>query len=396
MIHRLLISCALSVLLLVACQRRSPSAYSLSADYPVYYAQDMETLWASFENRTAEKGAGGKENRGAKGHAFDRIEAGDSCVLLSVTGPGVIRRIWLTVNDRSPEMLRSLKLKMYWDDMPVPAVSAPLGDFFCHGLSQMTTFENCYFSSPEGRSMNVIIPMPFKISAKILIVNESDRMLQNLFYDVDLTKIPKWDDRMMYFHTYWNRENPTVLGQDYTILPDIKGKGRFLGVNVGVVADSAYKNTWWGEGEVKFYIDGDTDYPSLCGSGTEDYIGTGWGQNRFVNMYQGCPLADPQNRMWTFYRFHVPDPVFFKHSCRVALQQIGGSYYEDVLKLYQDSVPLIPVTVNLTEDKLLFKLMESNPHMKMDDPNFPKGRHWVNFYRQDDVSSTAYFYLDKP
>jgi hypothetical protein len=368
---------------------------SLKTDYPVYYAQNMETMWVSFENQFAEKGMGGRENKGAKGHAFGRIEAGDSCVLLSVRGPGIIRRMWLTVNDRSPEILRDLRLKIYWDNMSFPAVSVPLGDFFCHGLSRMAIFENCFFSSPQGRSMNTIIPMPFRKSAKVILVNESDRILRNIFYDIDFTRIQTWDARMLYFHCYWNHENPTTLGRDYTILPEIKGKGRFLGVNVGVIADSIYHNTWWGEGEVKFYIDGDTDYPSLCGTGTEDYIGTGWEQSRFVNYYQGCPLSDPKNRMWTFYRFHVPDPVFFQRSCRVTLQQIGGSYYEDVLKLYRDSVPLIPVTVNLVEKGLL-KLLELEMPLNMEAPDFPKGKHWVNFYRQDNVSSTAYFYLDQP
>jgi hypothetical protein len=380
------------ILLFTACVRQPV----LQENDAVYLSSDDETAWVGFENPTGNKGMGGTENNGGKGHAFDQVLAGDSCELLSIKGPGMIRRIWMTVNDKRPEMLRLLRIKFYWDDETIPAVSVPLGDFFCNGLGRMTSFENCFFSNPEGRSMNSIIPMPFCKSARVVLVNESGKDIKNVFYDIDLTRLKKWDKSMLYFHSYWNRENPTALGKDYTILPEIKGKGRFLGVNVGIIADSAYRSTWWGEGEVKMYLDEDDHYPTLCGTGTEDYIGTGWGQGRYVNRYQGCLIADPENRMWTFYRFHVPDPVFFKTSCKVTLQQIGGSNSDEVLALYKAGVPLIPVTVNLVEKGML-KLLETNPPLSMDDPEFPKdGTRWVNFYRQDDVSSTAYFYLDKP
>lgn len=357
----------------------------------IYMKQQDQSTWASFENPTGEKGAAGQINKGAKGHPSDRILAGDSVEMLNIRGAGVIQRIWMTVSDRSPEMLRGLWLKMYWDDAFIPAVSAPLGDFFCNGLSMMTAFENCFFSNPEGRSLNCIIPMPFKTAARIVLVNLSGKNLQQLFYDVDLIRLKKWDNDMLYFHSHWNRENPTTLGQDYTILPEIRGEGRFLGVSAGVRTDSVYRRTWWGEGEVKIYIDGDKDFPSLCGTGTEDYIGTGWGQGRFAHTYQGCLLAG-RNRQWSFYRFHVPDAVLFSKSCRVTMQQIGGSDYAEVLELWRQKAPLIPISVNITEEARQIGLFDEP--MPLDDPAFPKG--WVNFYRQDDVSSVAYFYLDRP
>jgi len=358
----------------------------------IYMKRQDQTAWVSFENRTGEKGVAGQTNKGAKGYPADRIAAGDSCELLNISGAGVIQRIWMTLNSRSPEMLRGLWLKMYWDNASVPAVSAPLGDFFCNGLSMMTAFENCFFSNPEGRSMNCIIPMPFKTAARIVLINRSGRDLGSFFYDIDLIRLKKWDNNMMYFHSYWNRENPTELGHDYTILPETKGEGRFLGVSVGVRTDSIYQNTWWGEGEVKIYLDGDKDYPTLCGTGSEDYIGTGWGQGRFVNMYQGCLIAG-KDRCWTFYRFHVPDEVLFSKSCRVTLQQMGNDVYEKVLELWKKKIPLIPVSLYLVEEQRLVKLLDE-PKPSFDDPEFPHG--WVNFYRQDDVSSVAYFYLNKP
>ncbi|MDR3260352.1 MAG: DUF2961 domain-containing protein [Tannerella sp.] len=370
----------------------SVMACTRSPQKEIYMKQQNQSAWVSFENRTGEKGAAAQENKGAKGHPADRIAAGDSCELLQIKGPGIINRIWITVNDRSPEMLRALWIRMYWDDASTPAVSAPLGDFFCNGLSIMTDFENCFFSNPEGRSMNTIVPMPFRTAARIVLVNTSSKDLTHVFYDIDLTRLKKWDKDMLYFHCYWNRENPTTLGKDYTVLPETKGEGRFLGVSMGIQADSIYKHTWWGEGEMKFYLDGDSDFPSLCGTGTEDYIGTAWGQGRFCNRYQGCLTADGPKRLWSFYRFHVPDPILFSESCKVTLQQIGGSGRDEVLELYRANVPLIPITVDVSAEGRFIRLLDDP--LSMDDSAFPDA--WVNFYRQDDVSSAAYFYLNQP
>ena len=359
----------------------------------VYLKQEGQTAWTSFENLSGEKGKGALENKGAKGHAFDRIMAGDSCILLDMKGPGIINRIWLTVNDRSPEMLRALKIRIYWDNAATPAVSAPLGDFFCNGGATMTAFENCFFSNPEGKSMNSSIPMPFRTAARVVVVNESTKNLTHLFYDINLTRLKNWNPDMLYFHCYWNRENPTTLGKDYTVLPETKGEGRFLGVCFGVYDNPVYKGNWWGEGEMKFYLDGDKEHPSLCGTGVEDYLGTAWGLGAYSHRYQGCPIAG-KNKLWSFYRFHVPDPVLFSESCRVTLQQIGGGPYEKVLELYKTQVPMIPVTVDQADEWKFYNLLEPEKPLAMDDPDFPKA--WVNFYRQDDVSSTAYFYLNRP
>ena len=117
----------------------------------------------------------------------------------------------------------------------------------------------------------------------------------------------------------------TTLQKDYEFLPKVEGRGRFLGVSVGMIADTKqYFKSWWGEGEAKYYIDGDTNNPTLSGTGTEDYIGSAWGQARFINMYQGCPVADHNNMHYSFYRFHVPDPVYFNKDIRVTMQQIGN------------------------------------------------------------------------
>jgi hypothetical protein len=243
------------------------------------------TRWSSFENPAGAKGVGGMENEGAKGHAFDDIAAGASRTLMDVTGSGRVTRIWLTIADRSPKMLRSLRIDMYWDDAKMPAVSAPLGDFFGVGLGRRVRFETALFSDPEGRSFNCSIPMPFRTAAKIVITNESDKRLSHLFYDVDYLLTDEPDTEALYFHAHWRRERPNTLGEDFAVLPKVDGAGRFLGCNVGVVTDPVYGRAWWGEGEAKIYLDGDGAHPTLVGTDAEDYIGAAWGLGKYNHLH---------------------------------------------------------------------------------------------------------------
>lgn len=358
----------------------------------LFHYQEIETRWNSFENPTSGKGTGGMENKGAKGHPYDILKSGESKVLLDFTGMGIITRMWFTIQDRSPEMLRSLKIEMFWDDKEKPAVSAPFGDFFGNGLGRMVAHENALFSNPEGRSFNCFIPMPFKTGAKVMITNESDTDLNMLFYDIDFIKIKEWNDAYLYFHCFWNRDTATTPGADYTILPKVEGKGRFLGVSFGVIANPVYQKSWWGEGEVKMYIDADRELPTLVGTGTEDYIGTAWGQGKFNNQYTGCLVADTERDHWTFYRFHIPDPIMFKNDLNVAIQTMGGNQKEKVIEMIEAGVPLIPVSIQ--EGQIFQGLMDSIPPVDLKNDNLMSG--WTNFYRSDDWSSTAWFYLDKP
>ncbi len=365
---------------------------------PVALAQDLhilpdgvETRWVSFENPTAAPGAGGSENRGAKGHAFDMLEPGGSFVLADIEGAGIIQRMWLTVRQRSPQMLRAIKLEMFWDGADSPAVAAPLGDFFSMGLAEMVPFENALFSSPEGRSFNFVIPMPFRTGARVVITNEGDRTTE-VFYDINYITVEELPDNALYFHTHWRRENPSRLGEAFEILPRIEGSGRFLGTNVGLITNPAYGDTWWGEGEIKVYLNGDDNLPTLVGTGTEDYIGTGWGQGTFINDYQGCTVADHETRHWAFYRYHVSDPVYFRSGIRVTLQQMGGAMLAQLRELVENGAKLQPISA--AGPQAFVKLLELDPIPDLFDEDFPPG--WVNYYREDDVSATAYFYLDQP
>ena len=370
-----ILSAALATLAPIGVQ---PVAAQVTPAPPLYQLPEgVETRWASPENPSGARGQAGRAGGGRKGAPTIAIRAGASAVLAEARGTsGTVRRIWMTFGDRSPRMLRSLRIDMYWDGAKTPAVSAPLGDFFGIGLGRTAVFESALFSNPEGRSFNSIVPMPFRTGMRIVLTNESGADLPELFYDVDYTIGDRHPPGVLYFHAHWRRENPTKLEQDYEILPRISGKGRYLGTNVGVLVNrEEYFNTWWGEGEVKIYLDGDTELPTLAGTGAEDYIGTAWGQGQYAQLYQGSPVADEGRMQWAFYRYHIPDPVYFRRDVRVTIQQIG--YLADHSR----------GGIMRTQRRLI-RAGEGDVAMDLAQDG--------KFERSDDYSSCAYFYLDRP
>lgn len=314
--------------------------------------------------------------------------------MADVRGAGTIDRFWLTIDDRSPETLRALKLDIYWDGAATPAVSVPLGDFFLHGAGEMVPMETALFASPEGRSFVSYVPMPFRKSARMVLTNEGAKRV-NIFYDVDFRTVKAQPADALYFHAWWHRERATRPGEDFQILPRISGRGRFLGASISVLTNPAYEKSWWGEGEVKVRLDGDRDHASLVGTGTEDYIGTAWGQGAYVNRFQGSPVASWEGGggRWSFYRFHIPDPVWFHHDAAVSIVVMGGAPRPDVLRFIKNGAPLIPVTVD-TGDRAAGFWQLLGTGTPVTDPKLPDA--WTNFYRSDDVSAVAYFYLDRP
>lgn len=341
----------------------------------------VQTRWATAENQKGLKGGACVGNDGRKrSAALHALQAGESFTMAEVEGvSGMLRRIWITLMDRRPKMLRGIRLDIYWDGAQTPAVSAPLGDFFCQGPGRMATFENVFFSNPEGRSFNCCVPMPFQTGMKVVVTNETDDNAKLFFYEVDYTTGDAHEPGTLYFHAHWHRENPTALRRDFEILPLLKGRGRFLGANLGVIGNTeVYFKTWWGEGEVKVYLDGDTGHPTLSGTGTEDYIGTAWGQGVFSHAYQGCPLADEEKMQYSFYRFHVPDPVYFQEDIRVTIQQIGCCWTKEQIAQLRDSG---------------IRLFQGDEPLDMD---AVAARGFGIFERSDDWSSCSYFYLDQP
>ncbi len=344
---------------------------------------DLQTRWYTYENQQAEKGEGGMSRFGRKGAPAVGVPKGTSLTLLEAEGSGTVRRIWATLFYRNPQALRGLKIEAYWDGATTPAIQAPFGDFFCHSLGQMCTFENDCFASPEGRSFNCYIPMPFRKSAKIILINDSDQD-NGIYYDIAVTQGDAHGDDMLYFHSYWRRENYTTLRQDMTILPRVEGRGRFLGCNLGVRLHPSMTNFWWGEGEVKVYLDGDTDHPTLCGTGTEDYIGTGYGQGLYSHRHVGNPFVGKNNDAYGFYRFHIPDPVYFHNDMRVTIQVMGGPSYQAMLDALKKDPSLRFMKAGQGDEYYTREELEAEPH-----------RAEV-MERIDDHCATAYWYMDEP
>ena len=338
----------------------------------------VETRWFSFENPGGVKGEGGKTNLGRKGAPARSIKAGETVTLADAKGPGVIRRMWCTVRG-NPQFLRGLVIRMYWDGQKNPSVEAPLQDFFGIPFARQVAFESALFSNPEGRSFNCFVPMPFRRSALIQITNESPTVVPDFFYDIDATVGDRLPDDLAYFHARYRRENPTRLKQDFEVLPEVTGKGRYLGANIGIRPIGVYKEpVWFGEGELKIYLDGDKANPTLVGTGTEDLVGSAWGLGEFNHLYQGCLLSEKEDRVWGFYRYHIPDPVYFQKSVKVTLQQISGASGTDLTKLREADRPELVRT-----------------HRPFD-PSAYGQSPWENFEAPQDVCATAYWYQTLP
>ncbi|OGF99140.1 MAG: hypothetical protein A2Z86_11925 [Candidatus Glassbacteria bacterium GWA2_58_10] len=338
----------------------------------------VHTRWFSFENLTGEKGQGGQTNQGRKGAPARPIKAGEKVTLAEINGPGVIRRIWLTLRGK-PEVLSGMVLRIYWDGQDYPSVEAPLQDFFGVPFARQVAFQSCFFSNPEGRSFNCFIPMPFGLKARVEVENQSPVDAGSLFFDIDCTTGDNLPEDLAYFHARWRRENPTVPKKDFQVLPKVSGRGRYLGCNVGVRAvDGFGEPVWFGEGELKVYLDGDREFPTLVGTGTEDLVGSAWGLGAFNHLYQGCLLTAQQSGVWGFYRYHPADPIYFHQDLRVDLQQMSGAMANEILQnIKPEDYP---------------ELVDS--HKKFDPAVIKEG--WHNFEAPQDVCATAYWYQTLP
>lgn len=342
--------------------------------------QGVETRWISFENPSGAKGEGAKAADGRKGSFYRAVKPGEMLTLADIQGPGVIRRFWATVRG-VPEHLRGIVLRVYWDGQAVPSVEAPLQDFFGVPFARQVKFESAFFSNPEGRSLNCLIPMPFLKRARVTVENQSPRECEALAFDIDYTVGDRLPPDLAYFHAHYRRENPSTPKRDFEILPRVTGKGRYLGANIGVRTVGDYQHPiWFGEGEIKIYLDGDREWPTLAGTGTEDLVGSAWSMSKFSNQYQGCLLSEKEDGLWAFYRYHVPDPIYFRKDIRVTLQQIAGASLKQMRELIKpENYP------ELTET-----------HRRFDPAAYSDPRKWLNFEVPQDVCATAYWYQTLP
>lgn len=292
------------------------------ADQPYILDVPIVSRSISFENPTGAPGEGGRAasplGPGRKGAPSRLLEAGETVTLCDIEGPGAIRHIWLTTNPE-PEALLGLVIRAYWEGQEHPAIEASVGNFFgvSHGMVHGQAYQSAVHSVNSEAGMNIWLPMPFAKRARFTLENKST-VSRPVFYNIDYTLGDAPAEPFGRLHVLFRRENPTTLGSDFEILPRREGRGRYVGCVLGV---RPYAPDWWGEGEVKVYLDGDDKHPTIVGTGTEDYIGHSWGVQPATYMYGGASLL-PDGRV-SFYRWHLRDPIYWKESIRVTIQQIG-------------------------------------------------------------------------
>lgn len=302
--------------------------------------KNIRSFSLTAENPTGEKGKGGMATEGTmayqarelgqgwKINPYINIEGGKKANIACVSGQGAIRHIWIT--DSASEG-RQMILRIYFDGHTNPAVEAPLSDFFASARysdhRNLTSLAICV--NPK-KAMNCYFEMPYRTGFRIEIENLSADT-RFVFYQIDCEEKEIPEDSL-YFHAQFRRTNPLPYKQPYTILDGITGCGQYVGT---YLYWGPKNNGWWGEGEVKFYIDGDTDFPSVCGTGTEDYFcgaynfDVGGKYSEFSTPYSGMHKVDTTDgayrsqRYFNMYRWHINDPVYFKKDIRVTVQALG-------------------------------------------------------------------------
>ncbi|MBN2289688.1 MAG: DUF2961 domain-containing protein [Candidatus Glassbacteria bacterium] len=333
---------SLSPIFIAAGLQAQKSAFDgLSTDMQnLFLLSNAKTRSISPENFTGEKGKGGMATEGTNERAARGLGQGwkvspsvdiDSCstlTLAEIQGPGAIQHIWMTVTGH----WRHTILRIYWDGETEPSVECPVGDFFACGWGKYAQVNSLPVTVNPGSAFNCYWVMPFRKSCKVTMENLADRDIR-VYYQVDYALAPVPEDAA-YFHAQFRRSNPLPYKTDYTIVDGIRGWGHYVGTYMcwGV------NNTgWWGEGEIKFFMDGDKKFPTICGTGTEDYFCGSYNfENHEIRQYQefstpytGLPqvirpdgVYNSQQR-FGLYRWHITDPVRFEKDLRVTIQALG-------------------------------------------------------------------------
>jgi hypothetical protein len=325
----------------------------------LYRLSDARTRSISPENFSGEKGRAGmadpadkdKPNTANASHAardlgmgwkvnpFIRIKPGETFTMAEIEGPGAIQHIWMTPTGN----WRFSILRIYWDDETEPSVECPVGDFFGMGWNQYAHLVSSAICVNPGSAFNSYWVMPFRKKCRITMENINVEDAMTLYYQVDytLTEVPS---DAGYFHAQFRRSNPNETSV-YTLVDGIKGKGQFVGV---YLAWGVNNNGWWGEGEIKFYMDGDTKFPTICGTGTEDYFCGSYNFDRegkyteFCTPYSGLvQVIRPDGtyksqQRFGLYRWHIMDPVRFEKDLKITIQDLGWHLGGRYLKQQSD------------------------------------------------------------
>jgi len=293
------------------------------------------------ENFTGEKGKGGMATDGTgaacardlgvgwKISPSVRIAPGETRTLADVRGSGAIQHIWMTLTGH----WRHSILRIYWDDQETPSVECPAGDFFACGWGQYAQISSLAVCVNPGSAFNCYWEMPYRSGFRMTMTNIAAQEM-TLYYQITFTETDVPDD-LAYFHAQFRRVNPLPYKQVYTILDGVRGQGQYVGA---YMAWGVNNNGWWGEGEIKFYIDGDDEYPTICGTGTEDYFCGSYnfdvgkdqgGYREFTTPYSGLAQVIRPDGLYRsqmrfgMYRWHMTDPIRFERDLRVTIQALG-------------------------------------------------------------------------
>jgi len=319
----------------------------------LYRLSDAKTRSISPENFTGAKGQGGRAATGTGQNASRDlglgwkvspsiiIKAGQTAVVADIEGPGAIQHFWLTPTG----LWRFSILRIYWDDEKTPSVEVPVGDFFGQGWGETALLNSIPVTVNPGSAFNSYWQMPFRKKCRITLENIDEKDMY-LYYQVDytLTDVPS---DAAYFHAQFRRQNPTTYKVPYTILDGVKGRGQYVGTYLAWGVNSS---DWWGEGEIKFFLDGDGQFPTINGTGTEDYfLGSYNFENKKTHQYQeySTPYAGlhqvirpdglyHSQQRFGMYRWHIPDPIRFTQDLRVTIQALGWRYNGRYLPLQDD------------------------------------------------------------
>ncbi|MFC2142275.1 glycoside hydrolase family 172 protein [Acidobacteriota bacterium] len=297
------------------------------------------------ENFTGEKGKGGMSTdgpalpaardlgQGWKVSPYVKIPPKETFVMAEIDGSGAIQQIWMTPAGN----FRFSILRFYWDGETEPSVEVPVGDFFANGWGKFAQVSSLPVCVNPGSGFNCYWTMPFRKSCKITMENLDEKEM-TLYYQVNytLTEVP---EDAAYFHAQFRRTNPVPYKEVYTIVDGIKGWGHFVGT---YMCWGANNTGWWGEGEIKFYMDGDKEFPTICGTGTEDYFCGSYGftvegkYREFTTPHAGMPQVISPDGQWQsqqrfgLYRWHIMDPVRFEKDLKITMQALswrsGGRY----------------------------------------------------------------------
>jgi hypothetical protein len=291
------------------------------SNFPPYRLdKSVATRWINFENPAGAPGMGGRAASalgiGRKGAADRVLDVGETAQLCDVEGPGTLRHFWCSTLPR-PLVLRSLIVRVWFDEQEHPSIECPLGDLMGVAHGKAAAYTSAVHSVAANGSLHLWLPMPFLLRARVTITNDGDELVP-FHFQIALTLGDRHDKEVGRLHACFLRENPTTLGRDFELMPMRQGNGRYLGSIVGV---RSLHDHSWGEGEVKVYLDGDEAFPTLCGTGSEDWIGLSSDPAERSFLHHGTSLR--RGAYTTMYRWHLLDPVIWHKEARVTIQQLG-------------------------------------------------------------------------